>query len=634
MWGEERGHGAPVRGFAVLPCAACVLENMFPKQVLSDIKERISLVSYIGERVPLKRAGRNHCGLCPFHQEKTPSFNVSDDKGIYHCFGCGEGGDLFQFAMKFEGLGFAEAVRALALRAGVELPQRTSPQELAEEEQAAQRKRLLLRVNDIARDWFLSRLADPSAGRPAREYLQHRGISEEIITQHFLGFADKSWDQLAAHLKERRVPLELAAELGLVKRRDGGGYYDFFRNRIIFPIISARGEVLGFSGRTLEADEQAKYLNSPDSLIYHKSACVYGLHRAASAIRAQDEVMLVEGNVDLLSLHQAGIANTVAPLGTALTAGHVRLLARQTRRMTLVFDGDAAGMRAAMRALELFLEEGIAPRVVPLPAGEDPDSLVRREGAELFRRRIKNAPLLFDYFVERAIAEAGGDAAGRVQAAKRIVPMLRAVADPAERAIYRRTAARRLDLDEAALGGGGESRAPRRGSATGGGAPIAIRSAERTILEILLSRPEFASEVWKNLGPEEFEDPWCRTLAAMVAERWRREGSLDVSGLLEQTGDAELAQQLRQMALGGGLWADDAEARELLGDCIAQLKRRPALSRFEGVNDEIRRAEMEGDEARVVELLQEKRELAAQLKGPRTEERPPARSGRGSVHGS
>nr|HPM42139.1 DNA primase [bacterium] len=299
---------------------------MFSKQLLADIKDRTSIVGYIGERVPLKRAGRNYKGCCPFHNEKTPSFNVSDEKGIFHCFGCGEGGDVIQFVMKFDGLSFAEAVRHLAGRAGVEIPAALDPREAEKEEESSRKKRYMLRINEIARDWFMGRLVDAKAGAAARKYLQDRGISEEIWKQHFLGYADNSWDALLHHLEEKRAPRDLAEELGLLKRREGGGCYDFFRDRIIFPIVSARGEVLGFSGRALRADEGAKYINSPDSLIYHKSNCVYGMNRAQGPIRAADNAVLVEGNVDLISLHQAGVENVVAPLGTALTAGHVRLL--------------------------------------------------------------------------------------------------------------------------------------------------------------------------------------------------------------------------------------------------------------------------------------------------------------------
>lgn len=343
---------------------------MFNQEILGDIRDRIPIVSFIGERIPLKKAGRNYKGLCPFHQEKTPSFMASDEKQIFHCFGCGEGGDIFKFLMKFEGLSFAEAVRQLADRAGVMLPKDAFAKD--PDEEMARKKKWCLRVNQVAAEYFFNALKGPSGG-VARNYLKSRGILDETWTQLFLGYAEKGWDGLIRHLEEKKVPLELAEELGLLKRKsDSKGYYDFFRDRLMFPIISQRGEVIGFSGRALDANdkEAAKYLNSPDSLIYHKSNCVYGLNAAADAIRKTDQVILVEGNIDLVSLHQAGFKNVVAPLGTALTSGHIRLLSRYSKNVVVIFDGDEAGSKASTRALPLFIEAGLTPRAVAMPDGE------------------------------------------------------------------------------------------------------------------------------------------------------------------------------------------------------------------------------------------------------------------------
>ncbi|HPQ80321.1 MAG TPA: DNA primase [bacterium] len=589
---------------------------MFSKRLLADIKDRISIVGYIGERVPLKRAGRNYKGCCPFHNEKTPSFNVSDEKGIFHCFGCGEGGDVIAFAMKFDGLSFSEAVRHLAGRAGIEIPANLDPKEAAREEESSRKKRYMLRINEIARDWFASRLSDENVGAKARRYLQGRGISEEIWKQHFLGYADNSWEMLSAHLAAKGAPVSCAAELGLVKKRDGGGHYDFFRNRIMFPIISARGEVLGFSGRALDGDEPAKYINSPDSLIYHKSNCVYGLNRAQGAIRTADCAVLVEGNIDLIALHQAGLENVVAPLGTALTAGHVRLIKRMTRNITVVFDGDEAGRRAAARALEVFLAEGVSPRVAPLPGGEDPDSLVKKEGAEAFRKRLAAAPPLFEYFVERTIESTGGDSAGRSAAMGAIVPMLRALTDPAERGIYVRHVARRIDVAESAVESAVKSgRMP--ASVVGKQAPQmqdkTPPSAERMLAELMISRPESADRIFDELSPDDFADPWCKTVANLVY-RFRGENrGLKLADVMEGVEDAELSLQLRQIAMEGERIADE-DVADLIADCTAAIRRRPSLARLEELNDEIRRAENEGDDARLMKLLEEKGALATRTK--------------------
>ncbi|MFH0798726.1 MAG: DNA primase [Pseudomonadota bacterium] len=596
---------------------------MFSKSILNEIRDRISIVAFIGERVPLKRAGKTFKGACPFHNEKTPSFNVSDDKGIYHCFGCGEGGDIFQFVMKFDGMGFAEAVKYLAGRAGVELPRMEDPAARAAEDESARHKRWCLRVNEIARDYFVERFLDERAGARAREYLQARGIQREFCTQLFLGYADNSWDQLVGHLREKNAPLEIAAELGLIKRRDGGGYYDFFRDRIMFPIMSPRGEVLGFSGRDAgQGGDTAKYINSPDSTVYHKSNCVFGLDRAHGAIRNEDRVLLVEGNLDLVSLHQAGITNVVAPLGTALTAGHLRLLARYTRNMTVVFDGDSAGERAALRALEIFVAEELAPRVVPLPEGEDPDSLVRKEGADAFRTRIGNAPSLFEHFVERTLADTGRDASGKIAAMEKIIPIFKAVADEAQRGVYGAYLARRLDIDLGTIekaAASGKSNLPAKVAVHSGAQAVAPQtdaafSAERMLVETLVRRPELAQGVFSEIGSAAFEDGWCRTVAELLEAQFKSEGAVKVGGLVEALGDAELASQLRHMSLSPEKCGDD-EVEELVRDCVARIKMRPISQRIEKINEDIRSAEIAGEEERMFALLTEKKTLARQVHG-------------------
>lgn len=600
---------------------------MFSKSTLNDIRERISIVTLVGERVPLKRAGRNFKGRCPFHNEKTPSFNVSDDKGIYHCFGCGEGGDIFQFIIKFDGLSFSEAVKYLAERAGVDLPRDDSQYDKTKEDEISRRKRYYFRINEIARDFFIAGLSDEKKGASARAFLQHREIIEEISTQLFLGFADNSWDALVFHLTEKKVPLEMASDLGLIKKRETGGYYDFFRNRIMFPIVSPRGEVLGFSGRDIGGAEAAKYLNSPDSLIYHKSNSVFGLNLAQAGIRNEDLVILVEGNIDLAALHQAGITNVVAPLGTALTDGHLKLLRRYTENFVLIFDGDEAGRRAALRSLEIFIGEGLTPRVVPLPQGEDPDTLIKKEGKEGFLKRVRSAIPLFEYFVDCAMAEAGADAAGKVSALKKIVPVLGLVSDAASQSVYRRYAARRLDVDEQAISSSIAQQ--RRGGAVSASpaaahfepaSPLVASSAERILAESLYCRPDMAGTVFEVLEPQLFENAWCRMVVDIAYSYWKEKHVLKVGEIIENVEDAELAAQLRHISLNADKFADD-ELAGLLKDCIAHIKKRPAEERVGWLNSEIRRAETEGDELKLLALLEEKKELAARIRYQKSEAR-------------
>lgn len=588
---------------------------MFDQQVLSDIRDRIPIVSLIGERIPLKKAGRNHRGLCPFHQEKTPSFMVSDEKQIFHCFGCGEGGDIFKFIMKFEGLSFAESVRLLADKAGVSLPKDAFSKD--PDEELVKKKKWAYRINQLAFEYFQERLKGP-AGQQARNYLKNRGIFDETWTQLFLGYAEKGWDGLIRHLEEKKAPLSLAFELGLIKKKnDSSGYYDFFRDRLIFPIISPRGEMLGFSGRALDSEnkETAKYLNSPDSLIYHKSNSVYGLNLAAAEIRKSDAALIVEGNIDLVSLFQAGLKNVVAPLGTAFTSGHVRLLSRYTKNMVVIFDGDDAGSKAAMRALPLFIEAHLTPRAVAMPAGEDPDSFVRKNGAEKLKARLVSAPTLFEHVVDTIASRTTDDTAGRIDAMHQIIPVLREVTDPVELGMYRAYTAKRLKIKEEivreALSKGVKRTrldAPSAGDVKKDAAPDrGLCNAEKLLVETMLAAPHLIADVVDRVHPDQFGDRSARTIAELILNE-NKSGKIDLTALLESIADPELALELRSLAMDArGL--EDAEARQVIEDCLSVMERRPVEEQLENLNGAIRDAETEGNEALLFELLSRKRDL-------------------------
>jgi len=593
---------------------------MFKKSTLDEIRERTSIVSLIGERIPLKKAGRNHKGLCPFHQEKTPSFSVSDDKGIYHCFGCGAGGDCFEFLMKFDGVSFTEAVEQLAAKAGIAVERDVDPAVQAQEDARARRRKQLLRVNQIAAEFFREALHSSAEGGRSREYLQSRGISGEISKQHFLGFADKCWDSLAAHLAARSVPEQLACELGLIKRRGGGGCYDFFRDRVIFPIMSPRGDVIGFGGRALESSEggepQAKYLNSPDSPIYHKSSGVYGLDRSAQAIRSLDQAVVVEGYMDFIALHQCGVENVAAPLGTAITEGHVAQLARYTRNIVLVFDGDQAGSRAALRSLGVFLESGVMPRVALLPEGDDPDTLVRRDGADAFRERIAKARPLFEHFVETTVARTGMDSAGKVGAIHAIAPTLKKVSDGVELSVLRQYVARRLDVDESVVAGSLGTAGKRDGAAPVQGTRVLDQasggSLERLLVRTMLTFPATAVKAFEIVSPEGFVDPWCRTVAGLMADAMEPGEAPDINGMICGIEDEELVSGLRAMAMDSGRM-DEEEAATVVADCARRMATRPLHARLESINEDIVRAQNEGDDERLIGLLAEKNALVGSL---------------------
>lgn len=589
---------------------------MFPKSFLEELRQRIPIVSYIHERVPLKKSGRQFKGLCPFHSEKTPSFMVNDERQMFHCFGCGEGGDIIHFVMKFDGLPFGEAVRELARRAGLQLPSEAIGQRDREvEKEQERRKKWALRANELARGYFCELLQDAERGGPGREYLKRRGLSPEISTQHFLGYADKEWESLVSFLTKKGVPLDLAGELGLIRARDGGGHFDFFRHRLIFPIHAVDGSVIGFGGRALEDGETAKYLNSPDSFLYHKSNSVYGLERAREAIRREDRVLVVEGYMDVLALRQAGFVHAVAPLGTALTEEHIRLLLRFTKDIVLIFDGDEAGGKAQARSLPLFLDMGMMPRVVVLPQGEDPDSFVKHQGAAVFSEHLLQARSLFEYVIDWTVAQTGFDAAGASEAMKQLLPWLRRISDRVERSIYSNYLARRSNVDmaviERALGGKSAVLISPRDEMKVRGMAIVVPSAERVIIQAMLGAPDQVTRVFSHVEVEDFLDPWCRRIAGLLWQEWKAHGEVLAAKLLESIDDDLLRAELRSIVMHDG---EEEQLSEVVDDCLWRMKRRSVEEKLMTVSGDIRRAEVEHDDVRLLKLLSLKRKLALELK--------------------
>jgi DNA primase len=365
-----------------------------PDELIEEIRERTDIIQVIGENVQLKKAGVNWKGLCPFHQEKTPSFHVNPVRRSFYCFGCQKKGDVFNFVMELQGKSFFEVVRELAARAQILLPEK--PESPEQRERRSERERLFELNKKVAR--FYRGHLDLGW-----RYLKSRGIGEQIAEQFQLGCAPNEWDALARFLEAEKVHVQLPQTLGLIApRQSKGGYYDKFRNRLMCPVILPAGEVAGFSGRTLGADQPdvPKYMNSPESAVYRKSQLLFGLHAARPAFHKKGRALLVEGNFDVIAMHQAGFDETVAPLGTALTADQVEVLRRLSDSVVVCFDGDKAGRAAALRAIPLLMSAGVKAKVAKLPDGEDPDTLVRKQGPAALEKAIADARSLVDAFVD------------------------------------------------------------------------------------------------------------------------------------------------------------------------------------------------------------------------------------------
>jgi DNA primase len=408
-----------------------------PSETIEQIAASNDIVEVIGSYFPLKRAGANFKALCPFHQEKTPSFVVSPTRQTFHCFGCGAGGSVFRFVMEYEHTDFPSAVRKLAARAGITVVETRGA---GDEDRQYEARRTLLKLHAEAAEWFYENLLKRDIGEPARKYLRRRGITADIAKHWQLGYAPDEWEAFGSWARARGYHTRDLITSGLAKTRDdsesGPGErssaYDRFRGRIIFPICNDVGEVIAFSGRLLkEAEGAAKYLNSPETPLFRKGSVLFGLHKTKRALIEANSAVVCEGQLDLISLFEAGITNVVAPQGTAFTENQARVLKRFVNEVVLCFDADTAGQKAAERSLDALLQNDLVVRVAEMPAGEDPDSLVRREGKEAFENRVAGARDFFDYWIEREAA--GVDLASlgaKMQLAKSLAETVSRVRNP------------------------------------------------------------------------------------------------------------------------------------------------------------------------------------------------------------
>lgn len=602
--------------------------DSIPEGKIAEIKERASIVEVVSDFVSLKKSGKNYLGLCPFHSERTPSFTVNEEKGIFHCFGCGAGGNIFNFLMRANHLNFPEAVKELAKRYGVALPKR----ELSEEEKRRRsRKAQLFEMNELAAQYYHGVLVAQKEGEDGRRYLAKRGISGEIIAEHRLGFAPAAWDSLALFFQSQGVSLPLAETLGLIlPRKEGSGtgsrpsFYDRFRRRVIFPIINEGGRVSGFGGRIIDDalangdPASPKYMNSPESPIYSKGQMLYGLNVAKGPIREQGMALIVEGYLDLLSLHQAGIRHVVASLGTALTSAQVSLLRRYTQEAMLVFDADESGRKATQRSLELFLQEGFSARVVSLPGGFDPDSFIRQEKKAGFEKALTDALPLMEYILEQATRRFSTETIeGKVRVVRELIPALNRLRDPLEQNLYIERVASRLGLKESQIRAklrGREEPTPEAGK-------IPQRAPrgpahERLLLQLMLMRGQPIPAVEEELGREGFSDPRHQKLAGELRTLWETEKKVNVQELLCRVGDEDLKDLISELLLQE---ESVIEADRMLRDCLRKLKLSRVRQEIQHVDEEIRQRSQQEKEgpafaAGLKELLKRKQRLLVEQK--------------------
>ncbi len=514
----------------------------FSEQFVQQVAQATDIVDLIGQYIALKKRGHEFIGLCPFHDDKHPSMNVSPNKQIFKCFACGAGGGVFKFVELYDKLNFPEAVKALAERANIPLPREFEPAPV----QAGMSKQDLLRVTAFAAEFFRQQLHSPG-GRDTLEYAHSRGLTDATIERFGLGFAPDFWDALLRAAQRERFAEQQLLAAGLVVRRENGeGCYDRFRNRLIFPILDVANNVIAFGGRALAANERAKYLNSPESALYDKSSQLYALNWAREAISAGGQAVVVEGYMDALIPHQAGVGNVVANLGTALTDRQVRLLSRYAKEVVLIYDADTAGQLAAERSLEMFLAQQLHVRVATIPEGKDPCDYTLAAGGDAMRALIASAPDALEYAWGRRAAQleqAGNNLARRraiVEEFLRLVASCSAFGaiDEVRRGQLAQHIAHLLNLSASEVQQEMRRMArtiPRANLPAGAAAPRDPSSradlTERQVLEVLLNRPDLFDSVMEKLDASDFED---RDFALIAQEIWRRgqEGRLASEELL------------------------------------------------------------------------------------------------------
>ncbi|MBW2463775.1 MAG: DNA primase [Deltaproteobacteria bacterium] len=627
---------------------------MIPEDKIAEIRERTDIVALIQDFVPLKRVGASFKGLCPFHSEKSASFYVHPERQFYHCFGCQASGDVISFLIKLEGRQFPEVVRTLADRAGVELPVMDAKADEAHQRARAREERLVACMESAA-GYYVRMLTEHPLSAMAREEYEGRGITRETAADFRLGYAPHGWDNLTKFLEEKGHAFEDAEALGLVApRRRGSGHYDRFRHRLLFPITDIKGRIVAFSGRILDPPDDeplesriepgAKYVNSPEGPLYKKGEILFGLYEGRVEARREGWLLVCEGNFDLAALHQAGFKNSVAPMGTALTESHAKLIRRFASRAVLLFDGDKAGKKAVRASAPLLTRVGISSKVITLPPGDDPDTYLRSHGPEGLRRLVDGAKGIVEHLIDDAAADSAGDASLKAKAIGELGTILAAVDNPVERGLYVERVAQKFgvrDIDsvrQQLRRGLRESRGnrrrkrdpgPGRGSDRGsnrssGGhngqgegenrenpprqsPPLRLPPLEGELLGAILDDPAlFGSDVVENFE-RLLTSQELRAIFQAAAGLVRERGSLDAATLLDQ-----IAGNPAQPWLNGRLAIQkyDAEGAErALRDGIPRLELHNIRRELPELAQRIKDARRVGDEERAMSLTRQHDEL-------------------------
>jgi DNA primase len=564
-------------------------------RLLEELKARLDIVDVVSEYVEIKRAGQNYKGLCPFHSEKTPSFMISPDKQIFHCFGCGAGGDVIHFVMKYENLSFHESLKLLAKKAGISLKEYKA---LDADDRLREK---LVEILKAASEFFTENLR---RSKTASEYLTDRGLAGETVRSFSLGYALKDWHNLSHYLKAKGFPPSLVVQSGVVSSGDKG-IYDIFRGRIMFPIRDIQGEVIAFGGRVMD-DAQPKYLNSPDSPLFKKGETLYGLDYAKEDIRKKGYALITEGYFDVLLCHQNGFRNSVAPLGTALTAGHLQKLKRFTRKVVVVFDGDEAGKSAARRAIPLLLEQSFVPKILLLPERDDPDSFLRRKGDSEFDALVSKARTPVDFILNAS----GKD---RVETVREAVEVMSHCGDMIMKEELARELSEKSGMRESVIREEMKRTDMRRKERHGvkpspASAPAFCYDAELLLLSALLAFPDRLNDVLQVVQSGEFRNPTVKGILEKLGTAKDGDGVGNVLASLS----GEERELVTRLTFQPGFEREDLDRN--IEDCLARIRSRKIRAQQELIHEKIKLAENAGQHESLASLIKERQKLMREAK--------------------
>ena len=585
-----------------------------PRGFVDDVKTQADIVRVVSDYLSLKKRGANYVACCPFHSEKTPSFNVSPARGTYHCFGCGVGGGIFDFVMRIEGCEFPEAVRIVANKSGIPIP---TVEETDDYKKSARDRDIILRLNEWAAEFFEIQLNESETGSQAREYVTARGINADTAKLFRVGYAPDSWDALIENLKSRGATTDDIHTSGLAVLKDSGGLYDRFRARLMFPISDSQGRVIAFGGRVM-GEGEPKYLNSPETALYTKGRNLFGLAHSKSEIRNAGFAILVEGYLDCIIPFQEGITNIVASLGTALTDGQVRLLRRYMEQPQIVvnFDPDSAGQAATMRSIDVLLAEGFKVNILRVPTDQDPDAFVRAHGADRFRELLKTTQPYIEYIVDNAIAEHDTSRpTGKVAAVNAILPHLARMRDKVARADYADQIADRLKIDSRVIREEMKRTATNRRDSLD---KSRIRSAEDVtkaetqLLELMLAHEEVRRAMASNLTEDDYLELATGAIFTAVIEIHRTGRNPDFDALVERLEAEPEREMLPALLMSDLAWVGGDDFDTLFKkatEALSSLRKRKLERMLDAIQIEIGQAEREQNGDRVLQLYQQKTEI-------------------------